>query len=206
MSLKNVVKRIFNIPFVWNIFQGFVGANAWKLRLYPSVFDTKGKILDFGCSMGNSTEAFLDFEYYGVDVDCEAIRAAGKHFAVYPNIHFFCADILHDSFLVEDFDHILIACAAHHLSDEELKNTLTILFAKLKPGGAIHIFDPLSQPEKDSFVTKFFINHDQGRYIRTLAANKMLLSEYPVSEVKIFPSPNRFPKLEDMLYVRILKQ
>lgn len=199
------IKKILNIPFVWNIFQTFVGANAWKLSLYPSVFESSGKLLDFGCSMGNSTAAFTDFDYWGVDVDCEAITAAGKNWSAYPNIRFVCRDILRDTFTETDFDHVLVACAGHHLSDDVWRKVLAVLFSKLKKGGTLHFFDPLSQPEKDGFITKLFIRNDQGRFIRTLDENKRFFKEYGIAELRIIPSPDRFIKLEDMLYVRLKK-
>ncbi|HEY4511335.1 MAG TPA: class I SAM-dependent methyltransferase [Candidatus Paceibacterota bacterium] len=201
----SLIKKILNIPFVWNIFQTFVGANAWKLGLYPSVFHTKGKLLDFGCSMGNSTAAFADFDYLGIDVDCEAIAAAARNWSTYPNIRFVCADILEQPFPETDFDHVLVACAGHHLSDEAWRSILAVLFSKLKKGGMLHFFDPLSQPEKDNVITKLFIRNDQGRFIRTLEENKRFFKEYPIMELNVIPSPDRFIKLEDMLYVRLQK-
>jgi hypothetical protein len=66
--LKKTLKKILNQPVIWNSIQYFVGANQWKLAVYPSVLSNQGdKLLDFGCSIGNITPAFLNFDYYGID-------------------------------------------------------------------------------------------------------------------------------------------
>lgn len=201
----SLVKKIVNIPFVWNLLQKFVGATEWKLKLYPLVFKKKGRILDFGCSTGPSTPAFLDFDYTGVDVDPQAIAAATKRFSSYENVKFVCANLLTEPIGEREFDHVLVACTTHHLSDKELETVMPILLGKLKKGGELHIFDPLSQPEKDGFITKLFIRYDQGRHIRTLEENKKIFAPYGISELKVFPSPDRFIKLEDMLYMKLVK-
>lgn len=202
---SKLIKRFFNIPLVWNVFQKFVGATQWKLSLYPTAFKSKGKLLDFACSSGTSTSAFLDFDYYGIDNDCEAIADASRRFSQYPNVKFMCTDVLKESFAEGDFDHALIGCGGHHFDDKNFTFVLDFLMSKLKKGGELHFFDPLSQPDKDGFITKFFIKNDQGRYIRTLEENKRFFANYSIKEIKIFPSPDRFIKLEDMLYIKVVK-
>ena len=119
--LKNrFFRKITNIPAVWDFLHSFVGAQKWKLSLYPSVFSESGKILDFGCSVGNDTPGFLGFDYIGVDVNCESIEAAKKKYEKYRNISFVCLDILKQEFKENYFDYVLFACTGHHLKDGEL--------------------------------------------------------------------------------------
>ena len=204
--MRKLAYWILNIPFVWIIFQHFVGANQWKSQMYPSVFLSQGKLLDFGCSMGNNTGDFLDFEYTGVDMDCAMIDAAKKRWAAHSNVHFECGDITTMPEKAGQFDHVLFACTGHHLTDEEMPRILDALMQSLKPGGEIHFFDPLKQPEKDGFTTRLIMNNDQGKNMRTREEYDRMFAPYPVVEKKLFPSPNYRPvKLQDMLYFRVRK-
>ena len=204
--LKRIAYRILNIPLVWIIFQHFVGANRWKKTMYPSVFRSRGALLDFGSSMGNTTQDFLDFDYTGIDTDPSMIDAATKRWAGYENVRFVCADILTKPFPDASFDHVLFACTGHHLTDEEMKKIIPALLATLRPGGELHFFDVIKQPGKDGFTTRLIMNNDQGKHMRLREEYDALFAPYTVSEKKLFPSPDgNIVKLQDMLYFRVAK-
>jgi len=206
--LKKIYKRILNIPIVWNTVQNFLGANSFKYVMYPSVFKTKrGTLLDFGCSCGNSTDVFLDFDYYGVDVDREALESAKKRFAGHSNVRFQYADLTAGPFKENFFDHILFAGTAHHVTPQQLVVITKNLMLSLKPGGEMHIFEPLRQ-EKDNWITRWILNHDQGKYIRTKEELLAFFKNngYSISESNVFPSPARPIRLPDFLYLKITKQ
>lgn len=202
-----IIKKIVNIPFLWNTWQSLLGANDFKLELYPSVFKNKGTILDFGCSIGNTTKAFLDFEYYGIDIDPNTIKAAQKTFASYPNINFICLDILSRGFKPGFFDNVLCATVGHHLFDDQLVRVIAALFEEIKPGGELHFFDIIRQPGKDKLSTRLIINMDQGKYVRTAEEYKRLFKDhgYYFIENKMFPTPNRFVTLPSIMYMKLLK-
>ncbi len=193
---------------MWNALQALIGANQWKQKLYPSVIQTRGKLLDFGCSTGNITSVFTKFDYFGIDIDPKAIEFAKKLFSHYPNVNFSCADILQTQFKKNFFDHVLFACVGHHLASSELQQLLPLLLDSLRQGGELHFFDSVSQPEKDSFITKLFIFADQGKNIRTVAEYEPIFSPYTtlITKKEIFQSPHRFlTKLPDLLYTRLTK-
>ena len=205
---NKIVNKILNIPGVWNFAQNTIGAKSWKDEMYPSVFEKKGgTLLDFGCSSGNETHMFLDFDYYGVDINPQSITAAQEKYKAYPNVHFFTRDIIKEGFKKDFFDHVLFAGTAHHLNDDELKTITEILIDNLKPGGQMHFFDPIADPTKDSWMTNFIINADQGKFVRTEEAYKGIFKngKFNVAEWKNFPSPDRFIKFPDFLYIRIIK-
>lgn len=206
MALKNrIMKKIINIPFVLNFVHNFLGANQYKVALYTSVFEGKsGTLLDFGCSYGNTTPGFLNFEYYGVDIDGEAITAAKQKFKNYPHVHFACVDVLRQEYKRNFFDHALFASTSHHLSDEEFKSILDKLLVALKPGGALHFFDIIHRPD-DRWTTKLLTKFDQGKHIRTREQTEKVFKNYPVTEMRIFPSPNKFIKLWHFLYIKIVR-
>jgi SAM-dependent methyltransferase len=203
--LKKFIKKIINIPLVWNMGQNIVGANPWKNRLYPSVFHSRGTLLDFGCSMGNNTEAFLDFDYYGVDLDADAIFAATERWKGQSHVQFECRHILEGEYKSNFFDHVLFACAGHHISDEDMQPIIDALLTTLKSGGELHFFDVLRQPGKDQFTTRLIMNNDQGKHMRTKEQYEEIFRPYHVVEQQLFPSPDRLIKLQDMFYVRLVK-
>ena len=206
--MNQLLNKIANIPFVWNTAQNIIGANQWKSSMYPSAVDAKeGTLLDFGCSSGNETAMFLSFDYYGIDVDAPAIEAAKKKFRAYSNVKFYTVDIIKEGFKKDFFDHVLFAGTAHHLSDAELGKVFRILLDNLKPGGQLHFIDPISQPEKDVWRTRFIIGADQGKNVRTEEVYRKFFSEQSVqvTQWKIFPNPYRFIRFPDFLYVRVIK-
>lgn len=205
---NKIINKFLNIPIIWNTAQNIVGANQWKADLYPSVIAKKsGTLLDFGCSSGNETAAFIDFDYYGLDVDEVAIEGAKAKFAQFPNVKFFRLDIIKDGFKEDFFDHILFAGTGHHLTDSEVRRILDILMVNLKKGGTLHFFDIIRQPSKDNLITKYIINSDQGKNVRTEEIYKEFFdpTKYEITKWSMCPSPDRLIKLPDMLYVEIIK-
>lgn len=204
--VRALAYRVLNLPPVWLAFQYFVGANQWKSAMYPSVFGSRGSLLDFGCSMGNNTGDFLDFDYTGVDLDCTMIEAAKKRWAAHPNVRFECGDILAMPEKDGRFDHVLFASAGHHLSDAQMPPIIAALFDKLRPGGELHFFDPLIQPGRDRFTTRLIARNDQGKFMRTREQLEAFFAPYSLAERRVFPSPDgKLVKLQDMLYLRVRK-
>ena len=206
---SKIVKKIANIPFVWNLAQNIIGANQWKAWMYPSVFEKKeGTLLDFGCSSGNETAAFLDFDYYGVDIDPNVIKSAQSKFQGNPNVKFFALDIIKDGFKKDFFDYVLFAGTGHHLTDDELRKILDVLMENLKSGGQLHFFDLISQPGKDGWMTRSIIQMDQGNFPRTQDTYKEFFDQKKFSILKweIFPNPYQFVKFPDFLHVSIQKK
>ncbi len=208
MIVKKKLLEIVNVPFIWNALQALIGANQWKQKLYPSVIRTQGRLLDFGCSTGNVTSVFTEFDYFGVDIDSPSICFAKKQFAHCRNVRFASIDILKKQFKKNFFDHVLFACVGHHLTSNELQKILPILLDSLRQNGELHFFDSISQPEKDRLVTKFFILVDQGKNIRTIPEHEHMFSRYAplIAHREIFTSPQRlFIKLPDLIYIRLTK-
>lgn len=205
--MKNFAKKILNTPIIWDCIQSCIGATQWKNNIYPSVIKKRGRLLDFGCSIGILTRSFLDHEYYGVDIDANVINEARKRFSLYDNVHFLCRDILKNELEKSYFDNILFFGTAHHIPDTTLVSILHTLIRSLKEDGELHFFDPIVQPTKDRLITRLLIKYDQGKWMRPENMYKTFFQEmgYPILEWRIFQSPNSFIKLQDFLYVRLAK-
>ena len=204
---SKIYKRILNTPIIWTFIQDFFGSNQFKHKLYPSLVHGKGRILDFGCSVGNCTGDFLHFEYHGIDADKGSIAGAKKRWKGIANVEFHALDIIRDGYKKEYFDHVLFACTGHHLSDVELSKVFDALLSNLKAGGMMHFIDNIRQPGRDRLITRMLISMDQGKYVRSAEVYKEIFhgKKLNVEEIKIINSPDTFIKLTDMIYARIRK-
>jgi len=55
--------------YLWNSVHTILGEPEFKRKLYCSVLCPPGKRLDFGCGSGHNVSAFLEFDYYGIEID-----------------------------------------------------------------------------------------------------------------------------------------
>lgn len=164
--MRNPLTNLVSIPWLWNAVQRAFGAPQFKRELYRSKLHPGSRFLDFGCASGHLADAFVGFEYYGIDIDHKAITAAKQRFKGVPSVHFLAADICTRPFSAGFFDEILFAATVHHLTDEVLSSALRELHYCLKPGGVVHIFDPVYRPA-DRWYQRFHRSFDQGRHTRT---------------------------------------
>jgi SAM-dependent methyltransferase len=166
MLISRMITGLMGIPGLWDLVQDTLGAPRFKRELYLSKLHPPGRLLDFGCANGHLADAFRAFEYHGVDLDPSAIAAARRHHEGRPNVHFLAADLRTRPFPEDYFDEILFACTAHHLDDETMRGLLDELHHCLKPGGVIHLFDPVfREPVRWSHRLMRWL--DQGKYPRT---------------------------------------
>jgi SAM-dependent methyltransferase len=165
--MDNPFTNLVAMPAVWNLTQEILGAPDFKRKLYTSVLHPPCRLLDFGCASGHLADAFVDFEYYGLDIDPHAIAAAAARFRDKPNMRFVAADIRDQPFEPNFFDEILFAATVHHLTDDQLRTVMRELYTCLRPGGVIHIFDPVLQ-DKDGWQAHLLRRLDQGRQPRSV--------------------------------------
>jgi len=173
-----LVEKILNVPVMWNMSQAVFGCDKQKIELYRSVFNGKGKLLDFGCADGNTFPAFSDFEYYGIDINAPLIEYARNKYSSYKNAKFINADLLDKPFEDESFDYVLFSCTGHHLSDERLFPVMKELGNILKVGGRLYFFDTIKKYNKDSLLLKFLISLDQGKFMRDAEIYKTIIYKF----------------------------
>jgi SAM-dependent methyltransferase len=159
--------KLLEIPFIWNISQNIFGCNEEKRKLYRSVFNKPGVLLDFGCADGNTFLAFSDFKYCGIDINKKHIEYANKKYASFSNAKFVCSDILNSSLEINSFDYILFAGTGHHIHWELLYTILFRLIDLLRIGGHLYFFDTIKDPKRKSKILEWLINLDEGKYVRT---------------------------------------
>ena len=173
----NLVRHLLQVPWLWDLSQRMFGCDEQKRLLYRSVLRHPCKVLDFGCADGNAFPAFMDCDYYGMDIDPRLIAYAKRKYAAYPNAHFVCADVLKSPFPPSSFDAVIFGCTGHHLSDSEFLDIMGVLIEMLREGGAIHFFDPIKDPARDPWIVKVKMAFDQGKHIRTQEQYHCLLEK-----------------------------
>lgn len=160
-------KPVFLKSYLWEFSQVIIGADEAKQQLhFNTLMPPKGtKILDFGCSTGNASGIFKDYDYTGIDIDPLVIDFARYKFRKYPNMKFICQDVLtYDQ--PHAFDYIVFGAAGHHIPNPLLIEIFNKFKQLLKPGGYIGVFDPV-KTGKESSVLKFVMSIDQGKFHKT---------------------------------------
>ncbi len=206
--MKNPLSNLVSIPWIWNGVQVVLGAPDFKKKLYRSKLRPGSRLLDFGCASGHIADAFSNFDYCGLDLDPDAIAAASKRFSSKPNMRFVAADLRSRPFAADFFDEILFAATVHHLTDDLMKDLLKELHYCLKPGGTIHIFDPVFR-EQDKWSQRFFRWLDQGKHTRTtqeILAIVGALSLFEIGSPSYFPPYGALLQDCDFLYLPLRKR
>jgi len=187
--MKNPLKSLVSTPWLWNFVQVVLGAPTFKRELYRSKLKKGSRLLDFGCASGHLADAFSDFDYTGIDLDSNAISSAQERFKDKPNMRFIATDLHSRPFPAASFDEVLFAATAHHLTDDLMRSLLKELHFCLKPGGTIHLFDPVFRPE-DRFWQRFFRAIDQGKYSRSTEQIIALIESLRLFEIG---TPSYYP-------------
>lgn len=184
LYMTKIIKYLLQNPSLWALSQKIFGDDKEKMKLYRSVIKHKCKILDFGCSNGNTFPVFADYDYYGYDTDPVMILNAKQKYKEFRNAHFYTLDILKDKSPKQNFDYILFALTGHHLNDNTLIKIFRKLSILLKRGGRIAYFDSIRVPKKDSLLLTVLLNMDQGKFIRTLEEYD-IIKRYLPKELKV---------------------
>lgn len=206
--LRRILYNLAENPVLFEIFEKIFGADKQKRAIYRSAFLNNKKLLDFGCSTGNTTEAFLDFDYYGIDLDTGCIKYAKNRWKAYPNVKFFAKDILKRPFKRNFFDYVLFAGTGHHIPENLIIPIIGELLYALKPGGELWFYDIL-KPKKDSpLFAKILARLDRGRFIRSMKEYEKIfgsLKGIRNTEKRIIKVENTLVPQEDYCFFRIQK-
>ena len=143
------------------------------------------KILDMGCTTGNSTgawaKAFPEAEIYAVDVGAPVLRYAhARAEALGHAIHFSQQNAEHTNFEDESFDLVISHILLHETSRTALPNVIKESHRLLKPGGLmLHMDLPQAHdaPPLEGFLFEWEIyNNNETFYghLRSMDLDKIL--------------------------------
>jgi len=170
------LRQILSIPQVYTFWQKLIG--DYKLRKIYCRDYIKAKendrILDIGCGPANMVE-FLprNIDYVRFDDSSEYINNAKKK---YPNSEtsgnyaFFHERVNFaqnfDEKFGKKFDIIMANAILHHVDDKEAEKLISFAAANLKENGFFITHDGCFV-ENQSFVKKWLLESDRGKFVRT---------------------------------------
>lgn len=157
-------------PRLWDVFQYIAGGVVDKRRLCSRHYNGQGRVLEVGCSVGNISEVFLKFpeiSYVGLDIDPLAIKRAKMKFRSHPDFSFVCDDLRNYAMQSDRFEYILFAGCCHHMDDDLCGSLISTAAKILEHGGIIVVVDPLLPKTTDPLSVRWYINLEQGKYVRS---------------------------------------
>ena len=155
-----------------------------------------GSVLDVGCGVGVHRPLFSTVRYLGIDVNPAYIRAAK---VAYGEDLFRVMDAGALQLADATFDAVFTVATCHHLDDCRVKSMVGHALRVLKPGGALHVIDPVLPVSTRAVVKRLIFRHDRGRFQRTVAQLTTLLS----AQARVSCVDVRSGVLHDVFYARL---
>lgn len=179
MSLAKLdIRRLFNIPFVYDLFQDFVGANALKERFIKKYIpsDKPVRLLEIGCGPGKNLDYMPpNVEYVGCDLSEEYIAHATKKYG--NRAKFYCSSVADMGSLERDkFDIVMSTGVLHHLNDSLVHALCRECGLVLNEGGVFLAQEPC-WTSTQSWVDRTVMSFDRGEDIRSIDGYANLLKE-----------------------------
>lgn len=194
------IRNLFENPWVYALSQRLIPFTVWVYEdlIRRQVTAPAGAtILDIGCGVGAHRKFFPDVRYRGIDINPEYIARATRHhgdgFAVmdatrleYPDGH---------------FDLTLCVATFHHLNDGQATAAISESWRVVRPGGSVHIIDPIIPSTADNWLKRWVFANDRGRFQRTEAQMHALAERIaPIAVTERVRG-----RLHDVLYLRLNK-
>jgi len=190
LDLRNILSH----PTIYTWFQRVVRGNGDFVYVTQHIRAKEGdRILDIGCGTGEILRYMPNVDYLGFDMDEKFVHAASEAYGHRGT--FLCQALGRDT--VEHFSTFDIACATgvlHHLNDGEAIELFKLARKALRPGRRLVTLDGCFV-EGQSFLSRFTLSMDRGKYVRK--SNEYIdLASQVFSEVKptIYPSFFRIPQ------------
>ena len=169
------LRSILAFPSVYRLFGRLVAGNVRTVYTREFVKAEPGqRVLDLGCGPGDVLDHLPDVDYVGIDINPRYVRAAQTRFGQRGTFrHEDVADtVVRDA---GSFDIVMANGLLHHLTDDEVRQLLTLAQRALKPGGRLVTFDGCFVPGQ-SRLARLLLRMDRGRFVRTQEAYAALTS------------------------------
>ena len=172
-------RRLFAFPRIYDAFQDFIGANAFKrsaLAIHiPS--DRRLRILEVGCGPGRNIDYLPgNVDYTGCDLSPDYIEHARKTYG--ERAQFYCMSVADLGKLdLEKFDIVVAMGVLHHLNDALVDSLARQALPVLKDDGFFLAVEPC-WTEHQSWLDRKIMSLDRGEDIRTIPGYVQLLKEH----------------------------
>jgi cyclopropane fatty-acyl-phospholipid synthase-like methyltransferase len=175
-QITSGIRSIFSHPVIFDTFQALIGAPHARTIFVEEFLKMReaSSLLDIGCGTAELLKHLPDTIYYvGYDVSERYIQAAKKNFGV-RNAEFFARQVTETTLgAYQPFDRVTATGLVHHLEDHEAIQLFQLAKDALGDNGFFVSIDPCFV-EQQSSISKFLVERDRGKNVRTLAAYKRL--------------------------------
>lgn len=157
-------------PRLWLMAQKLIGGTHDKASLILRHYSNQRRVLEVGCSVGNISDFFRDFEgieYTGIDVDASAIDVARRRFSAHENFRFETMPVEELSRLGDKYDFVVIAGVLHHVDDRSAISIVEHSWTLTAAGGVLIASEPEALRENDSRIFRLFYQIEEGQFLRS---------------------------------------
>ena len=168
MQRDSGLQRWLKLPFLYNLLQDAVGANALRRKVIQNHVRAKAgdKVVDIGCGPSRILRWLPDVQYLGLDINPEYISSATR---THGNKGTFVVgdtkSLRHDP-RFKDADILMALGLLHDLDDEDAAHCIRFAYDALKERGRFVCLDGCWIPNQGSF-SRYVMSHDRGQNVRT---------------------------------------
>jgi SAM-dependent methyltransferase len=168
MQSNSGLLRWLRVPFLYNLFQDVVGANALRRRIIRNHARARpgDKVIDIGCGPAQILQSLPNVEYFGLDTDPGYIAFAERSYSGKGTFVVGNTRSVEGDSRFKDADIVIAFTVLHHLDDQDAVHCIRFAYDALKVGGRFICLDPCWIPNQGVF-SKYIMSHDRGRNIRT---------------------------------------
>jgi SAM-dependent methyltransferase len=195
-----MITSLFDHPLVFSWSQKMVPFTVWVYQdlMKAHIATSEDEhVLDIGCGVGAHAE-FFKGQYTGIDINRRYIDMAAARWAR----DFRVMNGTDLKFPSATFDTAISVAIFHHLSDQEVRDTVREAIRVLRPGGRLHVIDPVLPWSDRAGFKRWLFMRDRGRHQRTVAELEGVLSlSHRVSQRDL-----RRGHLHDVAYFELIKE
>jgi len=192
------LRSVFDNPTVFALSQRLIPFTVWVYEdlIQRRIVAPRGaRVLDVGCGVGAHRRFFPGTEYTGIDVNSDYIERANQKYGG----GFKTMDATRLEFDDAAFDLGFCVAAFHHLDDAQAAAVIGELYRVVRPGGTVHVIDPVIPGDPRAFVKRWVFANDRGRHQRTERRMRDLAETVaPISAAERVTG-----RLHDVLYLRL---
>jgi SAM-dependent methyltransferase len=168
MQRDSGLQRWLKLPFLYNLLQDAVGANALRRKVIQNQVRAKAgdKVVDIGCGPARILHWLPDVQYLGLDINPDYISSARRTHGNKGTFVVGDTKSLRDDPRFKDADIVMALGLLHHLEDEDAAHCIRFAYDALKERGRFVCLDGCWIPNQGSF-SRYVMSHDRGQNVRT---------------------------------------